>query len=264
MLRLLLVDDEPLALERLRGLLAKVEGVEIAGMAASGAVAVQQVAELRPDALLLDVEMPLLDGFDVVETLQRSGGFAPLIIFVTAYPQFAANAFDTGAIDFLTKPVRLHRLERAIERIRAALEDKRAQERLRELAEQIEDLRAQWSGKPPEGNHLWVHSRGEAIRVDLDRLDLLAAEGEYVRLFIGETSFLHRQSLTALMERLDARRYVRIHRSYAVDRSHVISVKRRATGGYQLLTARGRTLPVGRSYRDAVRAMIGRGNPPSA
>jgi DNA-binding LytR/AlgR family response regulator len=114
MMRLVICDDEPLAVDRLRDLVARVEGCEVIGVAGNGRAALDLVGELKPDALLLDIEMPALDGFDVVEALAHDHADpAPLIVFVTAYPQFAAHAFDTGAIDFLTKPVRLARLVRA-------------------------------------------------------------------------------------------------------------------------------------------------------
>lgn len=259
MIRVLAVDDEALALERLADLLSKIEGVEIVGTAGSGRAALDQITALAPDAVLLDVEMPMLDGFDVVEELARGGTSAPLIIFVTAYPQFAATAFDSGAIDFLTKPVRLHRLEIAIERLRRAVDERSARARLDELASQLEALRRERGAGEVNHNHLWVQRRGEAIRVDLDALDWVAAEGEYVRLVIGEASFLHRESITAMLDRMDQRRYVRVHRSYIVDIDRVVAVKRLATGSYQLVIDRGVKLPVGRSYRKLVRDMVASG-----
>ena len=258
MIRVLLVDDEPLAVDRLRGLMARFDDVEVVGSAGSGSAALEQAALLRPDAILLDVEMPILDGFDVVEELARGGGVSPLVVFVTAFPQFAANAFDTGAIDFLTKPVRLSRLETAVDRLRRALDDRSAKERLHDLAGQIETLRRERGGMQ---NHLWIQCRGEAVRVDLDRVEWIAAEGEYVRLYLGETSYLHRESVTAMMELLNRQRFVRIHRSYIIDRDRIASVRRRTTGSYQLVTDAGRTLPVGRNYRSVIRSMLAKPAP---
>ncbi|HEX5184156.1 MAG TPA: LytTR family DNA-binding domain-containing protein [Allosphingosinicella sp.] len=255
MIRILLVDDEPLAVQRIAGLLRQIEDIEIAGTADGGEAAVEQARLLDPDAILLDIEMPIVDGFDVAERIAHGEMPKPFIIFVTAFPNFAAPAFDSGAIDFLTKPVRLSRLETAIARLREAIVGRSAKERLRELTAQLDGFRQQRDGRQ-SGDHLWVHGRGEAVRVDLDRLEWVAAEGEYVRLHIGGASYLHREALTTLMERLDPDRFIRIHRSYAVDRGRVVSVRRRATGSYQLQTDAGRTLPVGRSYRAAVREMM--------
>jgi DNA-binding LytR/AlgR family response regulator len=256
MLRILLCDDEPLALQRLRDLLLRIPDVEVADAVSSGKEALEAVSRVQPDAVLLDIEMPSLDGFDVVEELARIGDSMPLIVFVTAFPQFAALAFETAAIDFLTKPVRLHRLEHAIGRMRKAIEERSAAFRLRELASQLDALRAERMPKPAEQNHVWVQRRGEAVRVVLDRVDWVHAEGEYVRIVIGEASYLHRESLTALLERLDPAGFVRIHRSVIVNRDQIASVRRRPTGSYQLLTERGQELPVGRSYRKLVRAML--------
>jgi DNA-binding LytR/AlgR family response regulator len=255
-IRILIADDEALALERLQDLLAQFPEVELVGTASGGRLAMEQAAALRPDAILLDIEMPVLDGFDVVEELARAGDSAPLVVFVTAFPQFAANAFETGAIDFLTKPVRLSRLQVAIDRIRHSLDSRSARVRLDELAGQLESLRAERAAQLHERNYVWVQSRGESVRVDLDRVDWVVAEGEYVRLVVGEVSYLHRESVTGMVQRLNPLRFMRIHRSYLINRDRIAAVKRRPTGSYRILTDGGRELPVGRSYRSEVRAML--------
>jgi len=265
MIRLLLCDDEMLAVQRLQDLLGRIDGVEVVGTAANGTAALAEIAALAPDAVLLDIEMPALDGFDVVEELARSGKATPLIVFVTAYPHFAANAFETGAIDFLTKPIRLGRLQIAIDRIRRSIEDRSARTRLSELAGQLDALRRERSGGDAgEARHIWVQRRGEMVRVDLDRVDWVAAEGEYVRLHLGDANYLHRESLTALLDQLDHQRFTRIHRSYIVNRDRISSVRRLATGSYQLSTDRGNRLPVGRSYRGVVRELIANERVPAA
>ncbi|MFA6113645.1 MAG: LytTR family DNA-binding domain-containing protein [Sphingomonas sp.] len=264
MIRLLLCDDELLAIQRLQDLLGRIEGVDVVGTAANGTAALAEIAALAPDAVLLDVEMPALDGFDVVEELARAGESAPLIVFVTAYPHFAATAFETGAIDFLTKPIRLGRLQIAVDRIRRSIEDRSARARLNELAGQLDALRLERTGGDVvEARHIWVQRRGETVRVDLDRVDWVAAEGEYVRLYVGDANYLHRESLTALLEQLDPQRFTRIHRSYIVNRDRIASVRRMATGSYQLGTDAGNKLPVGRSYRRIVRDMIANDRIPS-
>lgn len=263
MIRLLLCDDELLAVQRLQDLLARIEGVEVVGTSTNGTAALADIAALSPDAVLLDIEMPALDGFDVVEELARAGESAPLIVFVTAYPHFAATAFETGAIDFLTKPIRLGRLQIAIDRVRRSIEDRSARTRLQELAGQLDALRHERAGDLAEQRHIWVQRRGETVRVDLDRVDWVAAEGEYVRLYLGDANYLHRESLTALLDQLDAQRFSRIHRSYIVNRDRISSVRRLATGSYQLTTDVGNKLPVGRSYRRVVRDMIANDRIPS-
>ncbi|MES2338870.1 MAG: LytTR family DNA-binding domain-containing protein [Pseudomonadota bacterium] len=264
MIRLLICDDEPLAVERLRDLVGRVSGAQVVGTATDGRAALAAVAELAPDALLLDVEMPALDGFDVVEALAKTGaegasGPTPLIVFVTAYPQFAAHAFDTGAIDFLTKPVRLARLDTAIERVRRALDDRDAAARLAELARQIEVLRTEQRGDGGgQAGHLWVQRRGENVRLDLGQVDRVQSEGEYVRIFHGEASYLHREPISSLIARFDAGRFVRIHRSHIVNRARVASIRRRPAGGYTIVTDAGDLLPVGRNYRAVVKTLVGK------
>ena len=259
MIRLLICDDEPLAVERLRDLVGRVADTEVVGTATDGRAALAAVAELAPDAVLLDVEMPALDGFDVVEALAKAGGPTPLIVFVTAYPQFAAHAFDTGAIDFLTKPVRLARLDTAIERVRRAIGDRDAAARLIELARQIEALRGQaGGGDSAGGGHLWVQRRGENVRIDLGQVDRVQSEGEYVRIFHGATSYLHREPISSLIARFDPVRFVRIHRSHIVNRDRVASIRRRPAGGYTIVTDAGDLLPVGRNYRTVVRTLVGK------
>lgn len=258
MIRFLICDDEPLAVERLRDLVGRVPDAQVVGTATDGRSALSAVAELAPDALLLDVEMPALDGFDVVEALAKAGGPTPLIVFVTAYPQFAAHAFDTGAIDFLTKPVRLARLDTAIERVRRAIGDRDAAARLAELATQIEALRQEARGDGGQGAHLWVQRRGENVRIDLGQVDRVQSEGEYVRIFHGAASYLHREPISSLIERFDAGRFVRIHRSHIVNRDRVASIRRRPAGGYTIVTDNGDLLPVGRNYRAVVKTLVGK------
>lgn len=261
MIRIVLCDDEPLALDRLAALVGRIEGVEIAGTASNGVAAVELIRTVEPQVVFLDIEMPGLDGFDVVEEVARSDGPAPLIVFVTAYPQFAAHAFDTGAIDFLTKPVRLGRLEIAMARIRHAIADRDAQTRLADLAAQLQSLREERNNDLRISHHLWVQRRGETVRVDLDQVDWVRAEGEYVRLHVNDASYLHREPISAILLRFDPRRFLRIHRSYIVNRDRVVAVRRRTAGGYKLLLDGELELPVGRSYGAAVHRVIDEGAP---
>lgn len=258
-MRLVICDDEPLAVERLRDLAARVRDAEVVATASNGRAALDVIAETAPDAVLLDVEMPALDGFDVVEALASAEGPPPLIVFVTAYPQFAAHAFDTGAIDFLTKPVRLARLETALERVRRAMEERSSAARLADLARQLEALRAERRVEGGEGGYLWVQRRGENVRVDLSQVDRVQAEGEYVRIYHGAASYLHREAISSLIGRFDAAHFVRIHRSHIINRDRIASIRRRPAGGYTIVTIAGELLPVGRNYRSVVKTLVGRG-----
>ncbi|MBX3565529.1 MAG: response regulator transcription factor [Sphingomonas sp.] len=255
MIRLLLCDDEPLAIQRLGEMLGRFADVEIIGIANDGRDAIERIIELKPDAVLLDIEMPYLDGFDVIEEVARRGEACPLVVFATAFPRFATMAFETGAIDFLTKPVRLARLETTIQRIRAALDDRSARSRLEELSRQLEALRR--TGSPATDDpHIWIQRRGETVRVSLQRIDWIRAEAEYVRIVVGQASYLHREPLSEFMTRLDEKDFLRVHRSLIVNRHRVVAVRRNPTGSYRLMTEDGTDLPVGRSYRKAVRALV--------
>jgi DNA-binding LytR/AlgR family response regulator len=254
MIQAFIIDDEPLSVTRLAVLLRRFDDVQIVGTATEPIDAIDKIRQHVPDVLFVDIEMPGMDGFDVIQSVARLGGPVPLIVFVTAFPKFAADAFDSGVIDFVTKPVRFDRLSACIGRVREALESRIARDRLKELLEQLEQLRSQRMGEDRgEHRYLWVQRRGEALRVDLDRLDRVSAEGEYVRLFVGSRDYLHRGSVTALAAMLDPTRYLRVHRSHIVRIDAVVSVRRRATGSYSLILDSDVVLPVGRRYRHVIR-----------
>jgi DNA-binding LytR/AlgR family response regulator len=249
-MRVVVCDDEILAVERLVRMLSKIDDVVIEGTAQNGRDALALIDRHVPDALFLDIEMPALDGFDVVEALAADAkATPPLIVFVTAYPQFAAHAFDTGAIDFLIKPVRHARLETAVARLRDVLEQRDARRRLAELASQLNALRAEGGNGGAAANEIWVHRRAERVRVDLDTVEMVQAEGEYVRLFVGDQSFLHRASIGSIAARLDPNRFMRVHRSYVVRLDLIAKIRRKNAGGYSLLLTSGTEIPLGRLYR---------------
>jgi DNA-binding LytR/AlgR family response regulator len=258
-MRVLICDDEPLARQRLDDLLRACEGVQAVGAANNGIEALEQVDRHRPDLLLLDIEMPRLDGFDVVERLARNDSSPaqapPLIVFATAFPKFAVAAFESGALDFLTKPIRQSRLEKALQKARRALEQREGEQRLEELSRQLEQLRANHR-QPDEARHLWVQRRGEMYRLNLDTVDWVRAEGEYVRLHVGSDSYLHRDVLSTMMKQLDPVRFLRVHRSFAVNLDRVSSVRRSTYGDWKLVLTSGPELPIGRTYRQEIRARL--------
>lgn len=253
-LRVMVIDDEPLAIERLTDLLGRVEDVELVGSHLSATEAIEQVPDLRPDLVLADIEMPKVDGFDFVEALASQGWLdddsAPCICFVTAYPQFATEAFDSGALDFLCKPVRLSRLEKTIARARLSIARRDALRRLQELNGQLDALRE--SRAAPAEPSLWVHQRGQMIRIPIDAIDWVQAEGEYVRLHLRDQSFLLRSSISAISDRLGDYGFVRIHRSTIINQARLTAVRSSRAGTAAVLDD-GVTLPVGRKYRQAVR-----------
>jgi DNA-binding LytR/AlgR family response regulator len=202
--------------------------------------------------------MPRLDGFDVVEALSRrnwgDGKDAPLLICVTAHSQFAVEAFDFGAVDFLTKPVRLSRLELALERAREALESRQARRRLAEAAEQLASLKQR--PQPSEEPHLWLRKGSGRVRVDVARIDWVSAEGECVRFHSGDESFLERQGLGQVAQRLEPLGFVRIHRSTVVNAGSVEALKRTRWGSLELRLKNGAELRVSRSFQPAVKMLF--------
>ena len=259
--RIVAADDEPLALDRLSDLLAQIEGAELVATAQNGKEVIEFISELRPDLVLLDIEMPRLDGFDVVEVLLKrewsQHDLVPLICFVTAYPQFASEAFDTGALDFLCKPIRLARLEKTLRRARVALARQQAVRRLEELSSQLEQLRR--ARVPQKDTSIWVQQRGEIVRLPLAMLEWIEAEGEYVRLHAGDVSYLLRSSLTSTCDELADAGVVRVHRSFAINGERLQSIRRSRSGMTAVLYS-GRELPVGRKFRKAVEDQISIGS----
>jgi DNA-binding LytR/AlgR family response regulator len=258
MLRAMICDDEPLATDRLGDMLLRCEGVELAGTALSGMELLQEVARIAPDVIFLDIEMPRLDGFDIVETLSKMSWHAasgpPLIIFVTAHPEMAANAFDSGALDFISKPVRLTRLERAVARARAAHEQREAGRRLEELSAQLDALRALQDDDGSE-DHLWLQRQSETVRVAVHEIDWVAAEGDYVRIHAGALSYLERGALAAFEKRLAPHGFVRVHRSWIVNPASVTMLARTRWRSIELGLRCGTRLRVGRNYQAAARAL---------
>jgi two-component system response regulator AlgR len=239
-LRTLLVDDEPLAIERLQILCARVPGLHLVGTASDGAAALRMVEALRPDLLLLDIAMPGLDGMAVAKAL-RELPVRPAVIFVTAFDQFAVAAFDVSAVDYLLKPVAQDRLERAVSRVHAhAVSGAGSQA----AADYIQEL--------------WVPHRSEMIRVAARDIDLIEAERDYMRLHVGPRSYLLHRTITELARRLDPGMFVRLHRSTIVQRDRIAGFKHDGMGVWTAQLRDGRELRIGRTYLADARAMAGR------
>lgn len=256
-LRVLVADDEPLAVDRLSRLLAQLPAVALAGTAANGEEALAMIRDLAPDVVLLDIKMPLLDGFDVIE--QQLGARAPAIIFVTAFHRFAVKAFEVAAADYILKPVRLARLATAIERARALIATQQVAQDPAALRALAASLRHSTTAAEPDPDEdFWVQRHGEFIRVPVSRLERATAEGEYVRLHAGDQSYLHREPIGHLAERLAPRGFIRVHRSAVVRSDLVTAARRTRYGRLAVILADGSEQTVGRKYADTVRGLINR------
>jgi two-component system LytT family response regulator len=254
-LRVLVADDEPPARHHLRRLLEAHPDVELVGEARSGREAVASILALRPTLALLDVQMPEGTGLDAVREVAEAVGWerTPAVVFATAYDAYAVRAFELHAVDYLLKPYDAARLAEALGRVRARLRGARA-------ARVDEGLLALLERADREARYLRRLSIrvGPRVRlVDVDAVDYFEADGNYVRVHLGASSELMRESLTALGERLDPRRFVRVHRSLVVNVRRVAEVEPLFAGEYVLFLQGGRRLTTGRTYRAAVQQALG-------
>ena len=241
-LRALIVDDEPLAAERLQILCARLSGVELAGTAADGAAALRLIEALRPDLLLLDISMPGMDGMAVALALEGQA-VRPAVIFVTAFDEFAVAAFDVAAVDYLLKPVTQERLERALARVRSQAATG---------GDTAASSPSAWAAE------FWVPHRAEIVRIAARDIDLIEAERDYMRLHVGPRSFLLHQTISELERRLDPAEFVRLHRSTIARRERIVGFKYDKDGAWLAELADGRNIRVGRTYIANARAMAGR------
>jgi len=252
-LRVLVVDDEPLARRRLEILLRDHADVELVGAASDGLAARRMIGELKPQVVLLDIKMPGLTGLEVLEAL---GEAAPIVIFVTAFDRFALDAFERAAFDYLLKPVEPARLAASLIRAREALAERAAAGRVQELEEVLQNLR---SGPAPAAasafdREIWIQERGGRISLPVAAIDWVAAERDYVRIHAGARSFLVRQSISALAARLDPRFFVRVHRSALVRADRIVRV-RHAGGRGAVILSTGAEVAVSRRHMGALKAL---------
>ena len=236
-LRVLLADDEPLAVERLQLILARTEGVELAGTAADGEAAVRMADATRPDLVLLDISMPGMDGMDAAKALAKLP-YPPRVVFVTAHENFAVAAFDIQAVDYVVKPVAADRLARALDRARAAAGEA--------------PTKTEWL------QEFWASDMHGLTRIAAEDVDRVSAERDYMRLHVGRRSWLINHSMARLEAELDPERFVRLHRSAIVRRDFVTGFRIDEGGGWIARLGDGAEQRVGRHYLDAARAMSGR------
>ncbi|WP_068070846.1 LytR/AlgR family response regulator transcription factor [Novosphingobium lentum] len=247
-LRTLIVDDEPLAVERMQILCARIPALSVVGTASDGAAALRLVEALAPELVLLDMTMPEVDGLSVARALAGQAN-SPAIVFVTAHDHFAVEAFDLDAVDYVLKPVAQDRLERAIDRA---------------LARRNAPQRAPDGDRTPEWiEEFWVPHRSELVRVSASDIDRIDAERDYVRLHVGQNdgpgrSYLMLHTIVGLEARLDPERFIRLHRSTIVRRDRIAGLRHDGLGVWSAELADGTMLRIGRTYLARAKAMAGR------
>jgi two-component system response regulator AlgR len=244
-IRLLIADDEPLAAERLQLMLAQCSGVNLVGTASDGESAVRMAETLTPDLLLLDIEMPGLDGIDVARALAARQP-SPAVVFITAFDQFAVAAFEVEAVDYLMKPVNPDRLKRALERARSYIVGRH------------EGRAPTRPAASPYLEEFWASDLTGLVRIAAKDVDRVSAERDYMRLHVGRRSWLIHHSMNSLEEGLDPELFVRVHRSAIVRRDFIAGFTRNASGRWIARLSDGNEQPVGRLYTDKVRTIARR------
>ena len=248
-LRTIVVDDERHARQKLCALLAAHNDVGIVAECANGDDAVEAIREMRPDLVFLDVQMPGRDGFDVI---RAAGDALRHVVFVTAFDQYAVRAFDVQALDYLLKPFDRTRLDKALDRARAAIHgDGDLHERLAALVEQVRP-----ESRPLD--RMMVKSSGRITFLRVDEIDWIEAADNYVRVHAGREGHLIRETMNHLETQLDRRKFVRIHRSAIVNVDSIAEIRSLFHGDHSVRLRTGTEIPLGRSYRDRLEALFGR------
>jgi two-component system, LytTR family, response regulator len=242
--RTLIVDDEPLARDRLRQLLERHPEIELAGECADGRAAVDAIQSTSPDLVFLDVQMPELDGFGVLEAIGNKP--MPLIVFVTAHDQFALRAFEVHAVEYLLKPFDRERFEAALQHALDQVKNRATAALDQRQAALLADLKS--AAKTAE--RLAIKSGGHVVWVGLDEIDWIESADNYVELHVGPKSHLLRETLNALESRLPGDKFVRISRSAMVNPQRIKELHRMVYGGYEILLQNGKRLTLSRRYRD--------------
>ena len=248
-LRVVVVDDEPLPRERVTALVRATPGLELVGEARSGPAALDAIVALAPDLAFLDIELPELDAFELLEALGDAA--PPAVIFVTAYDEYAIRAFDVSATDYLLKPVSAERFAAAVGRARERLArgEAPAQERLQPALAQLDRHRG--------GRRRFVVRRGTAhYFVRVDAVDWIDADGNYLRLHSEGRSHLVRHTMKAIEAELAGADFVRIHRSTLVNAARIAAVQPTGEGEYVVTLRDGTRLPSSRSYAPRLRALL--------
>jgi two-component system LytT family response regulator len=240
MIRTLIVDDEPLARRLLHEYLQAHEDVEIMGECDNGFDAVKTIADLQPDLVFLDIQMPRLTGLEVLELTQRDHG----VIFTTAYDQYAVKAFDLRAVDYLLKPFSQARFDEALARARTLIGQPSAG---------LQAMAAQATGKL---ERLLIRDRNQVHVLTLDMVTCVEAQDDYICIHLQGKSYLKTQSLTELEARLDPGQFVRVHRSWIINLKHLKNIERLAKDSFVALLNSGQQVPISRAGHERIKALI--------
>ncbi|RUO79341.1 LytR/AlgR family response regulator transcription factor [Pseudidiomarina taiwanensis] len=265
----LVVDDESLARRGLVVRLQEFEQIELLDECASAREALEKIRTLQPDLVFLDIQMPGMNGFELLRAVQKEGLKLPLVVFVTAYDHYAIRAFEVRAIDYLLKPVDSERLGQSITRIAKSLERREQEQQHQRILELLADaigedceeiLQSLAAGKEvgsaryPE--HIAIKESGEITRVAINSIEWIDAAGDYMCIHAGNETHILRKTMKELEEELNPQRFQRIHRSAIVNMEQVEKLCSRQNGEYHLQLRNGKELKVSRSYKDRIKKLI--------
>jgi len=267
-IRAIIVDDEPLARRGLELRLQDAQDIEIARQCANGREALAAIAELQPDLMFLDIQMPGLSGFDVLAQVPQES--LPMIVFVTAFDRFAIDAFEAHALDYLLKPVDDSRLARALERVRAQWQQRQALAQREQLMAMLGDLNGQGQIEPESlasqasqparryATMLPIRVGRETLRLDVSTIDWIDAAGDYMCLHAAGQTHVLRATMRELEEMLDPQVFQRVHRSTIVNLARVRSLRPHLNGECFLKLQSGQEVKLSRSFRDKVELLLDR------
>ena len=248
-IRAVIVDDEPLAREKLQGFLEGEADIELVAQCSDGKSAVETIDSEDPDLVFLDVQMPEMTGFEVLENLES----IPNVIFVTAFDEYALKAFDVHAVDYLLKPYDRERFREAVNRARKHLSRDQlgtVQEQLESLLKKVRADRTQF----PE--RLVIKTSGRVVFLKVVDIDWIDAAGNYVKIHSGGEGHMLRETMTGLEERLDPKKFLRIHRSTIVNVERIKELQQQFHGDYVVILEGGQRLTLSRSYRDKIQDLV--------
>ncbi len=247
-IKTIIVDDEPLARDRLRSLIASQPDVDVVAECANGLDAVAAIQAVKPDLVFLDIQMPEMDGFAVLESIGTAE--MPVIVFVTAYDSYAIKAFEVHAMDYLLKPFDRSRFEVSLDRAKASIRQGKFGDLSRQLMSLLQAARPSWARSDRGVDRLVLKSGGRVYFLRVEEIDWIEAAGNYVRLHAGKETHLMRESLSSIEERLDRNRFIRIHRSTIVNIERVKELRPLFHGDYEVVLQDGARVTLSRSYRD--------------
>ncbi|HEX8815264.1 MAG TPA: LytTR family DNA-binding domain-containing protein [Terriglobales bacterium] len=255
MIRAVIADDEEFARRKLRGFLDRMGNVGVVAECTGGRETIAAVRDLRPELLLIDIQMPDLDGFAVLDAIDLDP--PPITVLTTAHDRYAARAFEANALDYLLKPLDEDRLRQTLTKVQIELEKRQA----RIFAQRMNNTIVETAAPPDlqrESNRLVIKSAGKIVFLDLGEVDWIEAAANYVRFHVGGESYAFRAGIADISGRLNHTKFIRIHRSAIVNVDKIKELQPCNTGEYMAILKNGKELPCSRTYRETLRQFIGK------